>query len=272
MTELDINVEKVFGKAINNQIKINELIQILNKKTILQSQVESYQKKLIFTSDKFYEYDNVIKNKTNDILYENIEDLRKNISIIVKSKPKLYKLIQSEFQNLKSEYFEKNNFKLTAYYNGSNYIGNLDKNVKEGLGLYFDNKGYEFFGNWHDDAHQEGILIDRKEDKEEIFIGKFHFKENKYNFEGLYIPIFNNEQNNISFFYGKFDNENNLIDGCFVFQDKTNEFDVYFGKMKEFMKDDNLAILIHYKNLIDHSPLSIYLGSFLKDKKIVKEY
>ena len=109
MTELDINVEKVFGKAINNQIKINELIQILNKKTILQSQVESYQKKLIFTSDKFYEYDNVIKNKTNDILYENIEDLRKNISIIVKSKPKLYKLIQSEFQNLKSEYFEKNN-------------------------------------------------------------------------------------------------------------------------------------------------------------------
>ena len=262
---LENPLEEVMSKIFLDK-KYDDIIKSLdNQRTSILSNIETYCNKFVFEVDQIYNYEMIINFKNNDTLIQIIEELRNLIYLIISSKANLISLLNSQFNRLKEEYFEKKGFKLITYYDGSYYIGNINDNKKkEGLGYYYDNQGYSYFGIWHNDSHLCGILLDKNEDLDEIFIGNF---SSNYDFQGLYIPIYKKESQNISFIYGKFDNDRDLIEGCFVMENKKSYLDVYFGKMKNFVKNYDKAILINYQSLNPSNPFSIYCGSFSQDKK-----
>ena len=138
-------------------------------------------------------------------------------------------LSSSEYIGYLSQNLKKMVFGCNKYSNGDIYLGQWDKNKKDGYGIYYFNN------------------------QKDLYIGEFY--NNLRSGDGL---IFNNDEQNLICSVGRFV-EDNFVDGK-IFINNGNYL-LYFGKIKNNKKNDENGILIRNWN-------EIFKGRIIDDQII----
>jgi len=195
--------------------------------------------------------------------------------------------------------FERNELGIYRYQNGDLYLGNWNRNVKEGMGIFYSTQPFPgannktfynlYIGNWTcntkngygiflrillkkemKDLNNTTVMLDKNISKINLnnsFVDSVT-SENIPNKLGLISSIFllNNKLiEKLEIFCGTF-KEDEYIEGVNYFLSENNEETIYYGKMNEnYEKNDPDGILVTRHNKF------IYKGKFV-DNKFINGY
>ena len=263
-------ISSVFKKSLL------EYFSVFDKEKISQI-INSYTKDFssnLEENKNIWSYEQVVKKIELNSLSALTEEATRNCSELLLLRKDLLLNLLNHIDLCKKDHLEKMpDVVLKEYEDDSVYLGMINENNKRsGIGYFAEHdKSYIFFGDWKEDFHQKGILILAKERVIEIFIGTFELEEDViFNFDGFFLPVLSNpeehnENNSLSFAYGKFINHRKTVEGVMVYScNSSKDFDVYIGKLTEFKKNDENGILINYFN----NESIIYKGQFVSDSKL----
>jgi len=193
--------------------------------------------------------------------------------------------------------FERNELGIYKYQNGDIYLGNWNRNVKEGMGVFYStlpfpgvsNKTfYNFYiGNWTcntkngngiyirillnkdlKDLNNTTILVNKDISYVNSNTSHNNISENQSKLKESIFNIFllnSQEIDKIEIFCGTF-KDDEFLEGVNYFKSEVNEETIYYGKMNEnYEKNDPDGILVTKHNKY------IYKGKFL-DNKFINGY
>ena len=242
------NIENIYDSLINYSKKFETTIENLNK--------ESYSRLIKLIEEKE--------------IIDNFSNLNKHINELEKFK-------YEEFMNLINE--EEKKYK----------INNIDEEFVE---IDEDDKGFYkykddilYMGKFIDGYYDEGILLKKENNEQNLYIGKFSYDENYFKFKGLFFNITNNtvifgEINNKTSNENakpEIDSNNNSqfndynIKG-FVFSKFENNITIYYGSIQNNIQSGPSITkqINHMNNNIENKEnthITEVYKVFLKDKE-----